>query len=75
MPDDEKSRDFVEAHIPFVSGAAFVAANISALTAGLTVVNSDAGVIYEVAPDGTRKEIKRIAPPVPVVKGTTIKLS
>ena len=37
-----------------------------------SVLQSENGVIYEVFPDGTRLERKRIEPPTPVPAGTKI---
>jgi len=36
---------------------------------------SDNGFIWEVFPDGTRKMIKQIEPPMPVVKGSKLKIN
>ena len=44
----------LENQFPAVSGAAFAAARQQALDAGLSVMESRDGVIYEVFPDGRR---------------------
>jgi hypothetical protein len=61
--------DRLEKQFPSVSGSAFVAARKEALDAGLTVVESIDGIIYETFPDGTRKKIKEVEPPVKVTPG------
>lgn len=40
-----------------------------ALRSGAPVLVSDNGTIYEVRADGSRKPLKRIEPPSPVVRG------
>jgi hypothetical protein len=60
----------LESEFPPLSGSAFAAARKQALDAGLSVVESDNGVIYETFPDGSRKLVKKIDPPTPVVTGS-----
>jgi hypothetical protein len=55
-----------------VSGAAFVEARQEALASGLSVLQSENDVIYEVFPDGRRREVKRIEPPTPIELGSTL---
>lgn len=55
-----------------VSGSAFVEARKEALAHGLSVLQSENGVIYEVFPNGYRKELKRVEPPSAVVLGSVI---
>jgi hypothetical protein len=45
------------------SASAFADARRKSLSAGLSVVVSEKGVIYELAPDGGKKILKEIAPP------------
>ncbi|MCP4788136.1 MAG: hypothetical protein GY903_13250 [Fuerstiella sp.] len=59
---------------PPASGVAFSDARSNVLASGQSVLQSEDGVIYEVAPDGSRKEVKKIDPPVNVVSGQRIKL-
>lgn len=46
----------------------------AALASGHSVLVSKGGVIYEVHPDGTRRELKKIEPPIPMAKGQKISL-
>jgi hypothetical protein len=43
-----------------------------ALESGLSVLQSEGGTIYEVFPDGSRKQVKEIEPPTKVVSGQKI---
>jgi hypothetical protein len=70
MSDAEKLIIELEDQFPTLAGAAFAAARKEALNAGYSVLQSEDGVIYEVFPDGTRIERKRIEPPTPVPAGT-----
>ena len=74
MSDDEKALRFLETQLPTVSGSAFADARLQTLAAGQSVLQTEQGVIYEVYPDGTRIERKRIEPPRSFVKGTRIQL-
>jgi hypothetical protein len=69
MSEAEKTITELEAGFPALSGAAFTAARKATLAAGESVLQSEQGVIYEVFPDGSRIERKRIEPPVPVAIG------
>lgn len=64
----------LESQFPAASGIAFAAARKQALDAGLSVLESRDGMIYEVFPDGRRVEVKRIEPPVFVELGRKIQL-
>ena len=59
----------LESQFPAVSGSAFAAARAHALASGQSVMQSQDGVIYEVFPDGSKVEVKRIEPPTQVVSG------
>lgn len=72
MSDPEKIITELENAFPALSGIAFSAAREAALASGQSVVESENGVIYEVFPDGTRIERKRIEPPVSVAIGTKV---
>jgi hypothetical protein len=69
MTDEEQVIDFLEEHIPELVEAAVTQAYWQTLASGLSVLESENGVIYEVFPDGSRKFVKTIDPPTPVVKG------
>jgi hypothetical protein len=68
-PVDEQRMDLLEASFPAASGAAFSGAYAKAVRAGLTVVVSEQGQIYEVYPNGQRRLLKSIAPPSPAQPG------
>ena len=72
MTNAEAQIATLEAEFPSLSGVAFSKARSEALASGLSVVEVLDGVIYEVFPDGTRLEKKRIALPTTVVPGTKI---
>jgi len=74
MSDDEKNIRDLENQFPATSCEAFAAARRQALAAGQSVLQSDQGVIYEIFPDGTRKPLKNIEPPTPVVPGRKINI-
>jgi len=60
----------LESQFPAVSGSAFAAARERVLQSGQSVLQSENGVIYEVFPDGRRKEVKKIEPPTQFVTGS-----
>ena len=66
--------DFQEQQIPELSASAVTLAYWNTLAAGQSVLESEDGTIREVFPDGTRREIKRIAPGVTVVSGSKLRL-
>lgn len=74
MSDDEKALGLLESQLPLVSGSAFAEARLQTLAAGRGVLQTEGDVIYEVFPDGSRIELKRIEPPRRYVKGTVIDL-
>ena len=63
MTDDDIDR--LESEFPAMATEAFAAARARALAAGLSLVESDGDVIYEVFPDGRRVRVKQIEPPTP----------
>lgn len=69
MTEQKDDIEFLEEHIPELAEAAVTQAYWQTLASGSSVLESDNGVIYEVFPDGTRKAVKTIEPPIPVVKG------
>ena len=60
----------LENQFPAVSGSAFAAARAKVLESGQSVLQSENGVIYEVFPNGRRKEVKKIEPPTQFVIGS-----
>jgi hypothetical protein len=60
----------LESQFPSVSGSAFAAAREKVLESGQSVLQSEDGVIYEVFPDGHRREVKKIEPPTQFVAGS-----
>ncbi|HTG45735.1 MAG TPA: hypothetical protein VK633_14535 [Verrucomicrobiae bacterium] len=55
-----------------ISGSAFAAERENALRAGCTILEAKDGILYEVSPDGTRRFIKQLDPPISVVPGTKV---
>ena len=74
MPDQENDMQKLENQFPAISGSAFAAARAQILASGQSVLQSEQGVIYEVFPDGTRRRVKDIEPPIPVVRGSKIQI-
>jgi hypothetical protein len=76
-PDDNVSKleldvaeiERLESVFPAASGSAFAAARQKVLASGQSVLQSENGIIYEVFPDGHRREVKRIEPPTPIQRG------
>jgi hypothetical protein len=62
----------LESIFPPLSGSAFAAARQEALTSGQSILQSEQGVIYEVSPNGTRRRVKEIERPTPVVPGSKV---
>ena len=71
MSNEEKELQTWEV-LPSRSGEAFVAARDRALASGQSVLQSAAGVIYQVSPSGASHEVMRIDPPLQVEKGKII---
>ena len=74
MPDRENNIQKLENRFPATSGSAFAAARAQILASGQSVLQSEQGVIYEVFPDGTRRRVKDIEPPILVVRGSKIQI-
>lgn len=74
MSDQDKTISQVEAGLPELSGVAFDQARQAALDAGITVMESGNGMIYQVAPSGVMTPVKSITPPTRVQKGARIAL-
>ena len=72
MANSENDILTLENQFPAASGSAFAAARKRVLASGQSVLQSEAGAIYEVFPDGSRKRVKNIEPPTPVAAGYTV---
>jgi hypothetical protein len=59
----------LESQFPPASGSAFAAARERVLQSGQSVLQAEDGIIYEVFPDGHRKVVKQIEPPLKVDAG------
>jgi hypothetical protein len=70
----DKDIQQLESQFPAVSGSAFAAARQKVLESGQSVLQSENGIIYEVFPDGCRKEVKKIEPPTQFVAGSVFTL-
>ncbi len=77
----EKSRESADDDIegletlfPHASWVAFSAARGHVLASGQSLLQSEAGAIYEVFPDGRREFVKAIEPPTDVISGRKISL-
>jgi hypothetical protein len=73
LTDNELER--LEGLLPPASGVAFAAARERVLASGQSLLQSEGGIIYEVFPDGHRRFVKAIAPPITVVSGSKIILT
>jgi hypothetical protein len=56
---------------PALSGEAFAAARERVIASGLSVLQSEGDVIVEVSPDGQKKFVKKIEPPMYLEIGST----
>ena len=74
MIQDEQTMRELEEQFPSLSGVAFSAAYRESLKAGLSVLISENGYIYEVFPDGSRKMIKQVELPTHVQPGKPIRI-
>lgn len=72
MSEAEKIITELETGFPALSGVAFAMARNETLASGQSVLHSENGVVYEVFPDGSRIERKRIEPPTPIPSGTKV---
>ena len=69
MSDEEKDELDAENEFISLSGVAFQRARERAFKAGLSVMISEDGAIFEVFPNGERHQVKVIEPPVRMPKG------
>jgi len=74
MADQENNIERLENQFPPLSGVAFDTARKQTLDYGLSVLQSEGGVIYEVSPDGVRKFVKQIDPPTTIAPGLKINI-
>jgi hypothetical protein len=65
---------FLEEHIPEQAEMALKQAYWRALASGSSVLMSENGALIEVHPDGTKKIIKQIPPPTPVILGQRLEI-
>jgi hypothetical protein len=72
MAEQENNIEILENQFPAAAGPAFAAARGIILSAGHSVLESESGVLYEVFPDGSRRWVKEIEPPMSVVSGRKI---
>jgi hypothetical protein len=72
----ETSEEFdeVEIQLPPASGVAFAQARIGALAHGLSILQSRGGIIEEIFPDGRRRFVKIVEPPISVEIGRKYRL-
>lgn len=71
---DEKTISYLEESIPELAEAAVTQAYWQALAAGHSVLKAENGMLIEVYPDGTRRIIKKLSSPIPVEKGSRLKI-
>lgn len=72
MAEQENDIVKLEDLFPPVSGYAFAAARDTVLHSGQSVLQSENGCIYEVFPNGEKRFVKKIEPPVVVKVGQKI---
>ena len=71
---NERILNYLEESIPELAEAAVTQAYWRALAAGHSVLKAENGMLIEVHPDGTKKVIKKLAPPTPVEKGLRLEI-
>lgn len=74
MKFSEKMMCFLEEHIPELAEAAVKQAYWNALASGNSVLECENGVIVEIHPDGKRKIIKKLIPPLRVTVGQRLEI-
>lgn len=65
----EEAMQFLEEHIPELAEGAFRQAYWAALASGNSVLEARDGALVETHPDGTFTFIKKLPPPLHVIKG------
>jgi hypothetical protein len=71
---NENAMKHIEEHIPELADSAIKQAYWSALASGSIVLECMDGVLYEVSPDGSKREIRKVKPPVEVSIGQRLEL-
>ena len=66
----EEQIEALERQFPELAGTAFAEARARVLAAGLSVLETHDAMLWEVFPDGTRKQLKAMEPPTVVVPGS-----
>lgn len=74
MALSEEEMSFLEEQIPELAAVAFKQAYWAALASGYSVLISENGSLIEVFPDGKRKFIKSLPPPIPVIRGQRLEI-
>ncbi len=69
MALSEEEISYLEEHIPELADAAFTQAYWAALASGSSVLIAEKGNLVEVFPDGKKKFIKHLTPPMPATPG------
>lgn len=69
MALNEEEMSFLEEHIPELAEIAFKQAYWAALAAGSSVLICENGSLVEIFPNGKQKFIKKLPPPIPVIRG------
>ena len=72
MVDQERQLQELENRLPLASGEAFAAARAQVLASGQSVLQTEAGFIVRVFPDGRKQRLKPIDLPTPVTPGTIL---
>jgi hypothetical protein len=72
---NENAMQHIEDHIPELADAAIKQAYWSALASGSSVLECSDGIMYEVSPDGSKREIKKVKTPLAVTIGQKLELS
>lgn len=74
MNDEEKIIRYLEEKIPTLAEGAVKQAYLHTLLSGLSILEIENGAIVEVFPDGTKKIIKKLLPPIPIKKGQRLEI-
>ena len=72
MVEQERQLQELENRLPLASGEAFAAARAQVLASGQSVLQTEAGFIVRVFPDGRKQRLKPNDPPTPVTPGTIL---
>ena len=72
MVEQERQLQELESRLPLASGKAFADARAQVLASGQSVLQTEAGFIVRVFPDGRKQRLKPIDLPTPVTPGTIL---